>query len=148
MVAARSRLPLLIPPSPLFHPKFDRDAFARTPLLWPITPMDGPYEVAGTMGEARGIEGAERFHAGIDVRVEAGTLVRAVRDGTVTSPIATGDFGSLNEWLRIGSISYVHIQVHVVEGVYARDHVPGREARSAPDPIRRHGRARRVHCRP
>jgi len=110
MVAARSRLPLLIPPSPLFHPKFDRDAFARTPLLWPITPMDGPYEVAGTMGEARGIEGAERFHAGIDVRIEAGTLVRAVRDGTVTSPIATGDFGSLNEWLRIGSISYVHVR--------------------------------------
>jgi DNA-binding beta-propeller fold protein YncE len=110
MVAARSRLPLLVPPSPLFHPAFDRDAFARRPLLWPITPMDGPHEVAGTMGEARGIEGAERFHAGIDVRVENGTLVRAVRDGTVTSPIATGDFGSLNEWLRIGSINYVHVR--------------------------------------
>jgi sugar lactone lactonase YvrE/murein DD-endopeptidase MepM/ murein hydrolase activator NlpD len=110
MVAARSRLPLLVPPSPLFHPKFDRDAFARTPLLWPITPMDDPHEVAGTMGEARGTEGAERFHAGIDVRIEDGTLVRAVRDGTVTSPIATGDFGSLNEWLRIGSISYVHVR--------------------------------------
>jgi sugar lactone lactonase YvrE/murein DD-endopeptidase MepM/ murein hydrolase activator NlpD len=110
MVAARSRLPLLLPPSPLFHPAFDRDAFARRPLLWPITPMDGPHEVTGTMGEARGVEGGERFHAGIDVRIEAGTLVRAVRDGTVTSPIATGDFGSLNEWLRIGSINYVHVR--------------------------------------
>ena len=90
MVAARSRFPLLLPASPLFHPAFDRDAFARTPLLWPITPMDGPHEVAGTMGEARGIEGAERFHAGIDVRIDEGTLVRAVRDGTVTSPISTG----------------------------------------------------------
>jgi sugar lactone lactonase YvrE len=110
MVAARSRFPLLLPPSPLFHPGFDRDAFARTPLLWPITPMDGPHEVAGTMGEARGTEGAERFHAGIDVRIEEGTLVRAVRDGTVSSPISTGDFGSLNEWLRIGSIGYVHVR--------------------------------------
>ena len=72
--------------------------------------MDGPHEVAGTMGEARGTEGAERFHAGIDVRIEQGTLVRAVRDGTVSSPISTGDFGSLNEWLRIGSISYVHVR--------------------------------------
>ncbi len=110
LIAARSRLPLLVPPSPLFHPAFDRDAFARTPLLWPITPMDGPHEVAGTMGEARGTEGAERFHAGIDVRIEQGTLVRAVRNGTVSSPISTGDFGSLNEWLRIGSISYVHVR--------------------------------------
>jgi murein DD-endopeptidase MepM/ murein hydrolase activator NlpD/sugar lactone lactonase YvrE len=110
LIAARSRLPLLLPPSPLFHPGFDRDAFARTPLLWPVTPMDGPHEVAGTMGEARGAEGAERFHAGIDVRIEEGTLVRAVRDGTVISPISTGDFGSLNEWLRIGSISYVHVR--------------------------------------
>jgi len=110
LVAARSRFPLLLPPSPLFHPGFDRDAFARTPLLWPITPMDGPHEVAGTMGEARGTEGAERFHAGIDVRIEDGTPVRAVRDGTVSSPISTGEFGSLNEWLRIGSISYVHVR--------------------------------------
>jgi DNA-binding beta-propeller fold protein YncE len=110
LVAARSRFPLLLPASPLYHPGFDRDAFARTPLLWPITPMDGPHEVAGTMGEARGTEGAERFHAGIDVRIDEGTLVRAVRSGTVTSPISTGDFGSLNEWLRIGTISYVHVR--------------------------------------
>lgn len=110
MVAARARFPLRLPASPLFHPAFDRDVFTRTPLLWPITPMDGPHEVAGTMGEARGTEGAERFHAGIDVRIEDGTPVRAVRDGSVTSPISTGDFGSLNEWLRIGSISYVHVR--------------------------------------
>jgi DNA-binding beta-propeller fold protein YncE len=109
-VSARSRLPLLLPPSPLFHPGFDRRTFERTPLLWPIDPMDGPHEIAGTMGEARGIQGAERFHAGIDVRIEQGTWVRAVRGGTITSPMSTGDFGSLNEWLRIGSLSYVHVR--------------------------------------
>jgi sugar lactone lactonase YvrE len=110
LVAAPSRAPLQLPRSPLFRPVFDRDAFERTPLLWPIAPMDGPYEVAGTMGEARGIEGAGRFHAGVDVRIEQGTWVRAVRDGTVTSPISTGDFGSLNEWLRIGPLGYVHVR--------------------------------------
>ncbi len=110
LVAAPSRTPLRLPRSPVFRPAFDREAFEHTPLLWPIAPMDGPYEVAGTMGEARGIEGAERFHAGLDVRIEQGTWVRAVREGTVTSPISTGDFGSLNEWLRIGPLGYVHVR--------------------------------------
>jgi hypothetical protein len=36
--------------------------------------------------------------------------VFAVRDGLVTSPIATGEFGTLNEWLRIGPLTYVHIR--------------------------------------
>jgi hypothetical protein len=26
------------------------------------------------------------------------------------SPVSTGDFGTLNEWLRLGSVSYVHIR--------------------------------------
>jgi hypothetical protein len=34
----------------------------------------------------------------------------AVRDGVVSSPVATGEFGSLNEWLRIGPVTYVHIR--------------------------------------
>ena len=75
----------------------------RTPLLWPVAPMDGPHEIAGTLGEARGAEGAERFHAGIDVRIDEGTPVLAVRDGVVSHPIAAHDFGSLNESLRIGA---------------------------------------------
>ncbi len=50
----------------------------------------------------RGTQGSERFHAGIDVRIDDGTPVQAVRDGIVTDPIATDDYGSLNEWLRIG----------------------------------------------
>ena len=46
--------------------------------------------------------GRRRFHAGVDVRIDEGTPVRAVRDGTVMSPVSTGDFGTLNEWLRLG----------------------------------------------
>ena len=110
LVAARSQTGPRLPASPFIAPQFDDETFGRTPLLWPATPMDGPHEVAGTLGEARGGEGSERFHAGVDVRVEQGTFVHAVRDGFVSSPLATGDFGSLNEWLRIGPLTYVHIR--------------------------------------
>ena len=110
LVAAESRLELRPPASPSIAPRFDADAFASLPLLWPVFPMEGPHEVAGTLGEARGGEGSERFHAGVDVRVDEGTTVLAVRDGVVASPMASGDFGSLNEWLRIGDLAYVHVR--------------------------------------
>jgi hypothetical protein len=110
IVAAPSQLPLLPPASSRVQPRFDPQAFDSHSLLWPIDPMDGPYEIAGTLGEARGSEGAERFHAGIDVRIEEGTPVVAVRDGTVSQPLAAHDFGSLNESLRIGTVAYVHIR--------------------------------------
>jgi hypothetical protein len=66
------------------------------------------------VGEARGNaggEGRERFHAGIDVRGDEGAPVLAVRDGVVDSLTATGNFGTLNEYVSIGPITYVHIRV-------------------------------------
>lgn len=104
----RTTLP---PSSPRIDPAFDDEEFGRTPLLWPVTPLEGPHEVAGTMGEVRGEEGFERFHAGLDVRQEQGTDVRAVRAGVVASPISAGAFGTLSEWLRIGPVTYVHLRV-------------------------------------
>jgi sugar lactone lactonase YvrE len=109
-IYARARHEPRLPASPLIRPAFDAAAFDRVPLLWPVAPMDGPHEIAGTIGEARGGDGAERFHAGIDVRMEMGTPVFAVRDGIVSSPIAAGDFDSLNEWLRVGPVTYVHVR--------------------------------------
>ena len=109
LVAAASQLPLRPPPSPALHPQFDADAFGWVPLLWPVAPFAEAHEVAGSFGEVRG-RGGERFHRGIDVRVEQGTHVRAVRDGVVSSPISNGDLGSLDEWLRIGDLTYVHIR--------------------------------------
>jgi sugar lactone lactonase YvrE/murein DD-endopeptidase MepM/ murein hydrolase activator NlpD len=109
-VTAVARSSAQLPWSPLAVPQFDEAAFARTPLLWPVSPMDGPHEIAGTIGEARGAAGGERFHAGVDVRIDEGTAVRAVRAGTVLSPVSTGDFGTLNEWLRLGTVSYVHVR--------------------------------------
>jgi hypothetical protein len=100
-----------LPASPLIAPRFDERAFEQRPLLWPVDPLEGPHEVAGTLGEARGSEGSERFHAGIDVRVEQGTPVLAIRPGVVASPLATEGFGSLNESVRIGPLAYVHLRV-------------------------------------
>ena len=105
-----SQLEIRVPPSPRIAPRFDADRFALLPLLWPVAPLEGPHEIAGTMGEARGDGGSQRFHAGIDVRAEEGTIVRASRDGVVTSPIATADFGTLNESIRLGPITYIHIR--------------------------------------
>jgi sugar lactone lactonase YvrE len=110
LVADPSRLEARPPSSPWIAPRFDVDGFGLQPLLWPVNPFEGPHEIAGTLGEARGGQGAERFHAGIDVRVDEGTLVHAVRNGIVASPVATDEFGSLNEWLRIGPVTYVHVR--------------------------------------
>jgi DNA-binding beta-propeller fold protein YncE len=109
LIVATSQRGLQLPTSPAIRPQFDADAFGSVPLLWPVTPFAGPHEVAGSFGEVRGGRG-ERFHRGIDVRVEQGTPVYAVRDGIVSSPISNDGVGSLDEWLRIGEVAYVHIR--------------------------------------
>ena len=110
LVVARSHVELRPPPSPLIAPRFDVAAFASQPLLWPLDPMQGPHEIAGTLGEARGGEGSERFHAGIDVHADEGTPVLAVRNGVVSATTAVSEFGTLNESLRIGPVTYVHLR--------------------------------------
>jgi sugar lactone lactonase YvrE len=111
LVAAQSRMEWRAPASPQIAPHFDVERFAWQPLLWPIDPMEERHEIAGTMGEARGGQGGERFHAGIDVRAEEGTPVRAVRDAVVSAPLAATEFGTLVESVRIGVTTYVHVRV-------------------------------------
>lgn len=115
LVAEPLRLGRGPPVSPRVQPGFDADGFGWMPLLWPVQPWEGPHEIAGTLGEARGAR-AERLHNGVDVRIEQGTPVHAVRDGVVESPIAAGAFGTLNEWIRIGSVAYVHVRVGRTRG--------------------------------
>lgn len=110
LVAAPSQLELRVPPPPR-QPAFDAGAFHLQPLLWPFSPLDGPFEVTGTLGEPRGGEGSERLHAGLDVHAPEGTDVRVVRAAVVDEPLAAGSFGSLNESVRIGPIAYVHLRV-------------------------------------
>jgi hypothetical protein len=110
LVAARSQLDLR-PPAPPVHPQFDSQTFDRTPVLWPFGPIEGPFEVTGTLGEPRGGEGTERFHSGLDVHAAEGTAVRIVRDGASDDPLAAQDFGSINESVRIGPVAYIHLRV-------------------------------------
>jgi len=109
VVAATSQVGLHPPTSPTIRPRFDTDAFGLTPLLWPVAPFAEAHEIAGSFGEGRG-DGQERFHRGIDVRVEQGTRVHGVRDGIVSSPISNDGVGALDEWLRIGDLTYIHIR--------------------------------------
>ncbi len=101
------------PTPPALATGFDLARFARVPLVWPVEPQEGPHEVAGTLGEPRGNaggDGRERFHAGVDVRADQGVPVRAVRDGVVSSVLAAGSVGTLNEYLIVGPLTYVHIR--------------------------------------
>lgn len=110
LVAARSMMNLR-PPAPPLQPQFDIRAFNRVPLLWPFRPLEGPFEVTGTLGEPRGAEGSERLHAGLDVHAAEGTPVHTVRAGVSDDPLAVRDFGSLSESVRIGPITYIHLRV-------------------------------------
>jgi sugar lactone lactonase YvrE len=109
MVAAPSRLEFRAPPAPHIEPQFDIETFRSQPLVWPVPPIEGPHEIAGTVGEARG-EGGERMHLGIDVRAEQGTLVHTVRDGAAASPTSLEGFGTLSEMITIGPATYIHVR--------------------------------------
>jgi DNA-binding beta-propeller fold protein YncE len=109
-----SRLGSTLPAPPEIAPGFDLVRFARMPLIWPVDPLEGPHEIAGTIGEARGNaggEGRERFHAGIDIHAPYGANVFAIRDAKIDLPIAAGAFDLLNEFLSAGPVTYVHIRV-------------------------------------
>lgn len=110
MISARSQKEMRPPPPPM-RIAFDTAAFDRVPLLWPFAPLEGPFEITGTLGEPRGGEGSERFHAGLDVHAAEGTPVRVVRAATSEDPLAAFDFGSLNESVRLGPVTYIHLRV-------------------------------------
>ncbi len=96
-------------------PVLTKESLGEESLLWPLDPQQGPHEVVATMGEVRGnfdsTDARERLHSGIDVFGAYGNLVRAIRSEKVTSPIANWGFDGINEGLRVGVISYIHIHV-------------------------------------
>jgi sugar lactone lactonase YvrE len=85
------------------------------PFPWPLDPQGQWHEVAATMGEVRGAYGTDdsrdHLHSGLDVFGIYGQTVRAVREEKIASPLANWGFGTLNEGLRAGLITYVHLRV-------------------------------------
>jgi hypothetical protein len=108
-VTARSVQDFRAPAAPVRR-TFDARAFGRAPVFWPFAPIEGPFEITGTLGEPRG-GGADRLHAGLDVHAPEGTLVHTVRTGSVDDPLAAADFDSINESVRVGPVAYIHLRV-------------------------------------
>ncbi len=84
-------------------------------LLWPLAPQQSPHEVIATVGEVRGSfdsqDSRDHLHSGLDVSGAYGDVVRPVRSEKVVSPLGNWGFGDLNEGLRVGIFSYIHMHV-------------------------------------
>jgi len=97
------------------RPRLTNETLGQQALLWPVDPQERPHEVVATLGEVRGsfdsTDSRHHLHSGLDVFGAYGDVVRAVRSEKVTSPLPNWGFSSLNEGLRVGVLSYIHIQV-------------------------------------
>ena len=96
-------------------PRLTNETLNQQSLIWPFDPQQSPHEVVATLGEVRGsfdtTDSRHHLHSGLDVFGAYGSIVRAVRSEKVTSPVPSWGFGSLNEGMRAGLISYIHMQV-------------------------------------
>jgi sugar lactone lactonase YvrE len=96
-------------------PRLTPETLGIEHLIWPLAPQDQPHEVVATMGEVRGsfdsTDSRDHLHSGLDVVGTYGEVVHAIRSEKVTSPLPDWGFNSLSEGLRVGVVSYVHVQV-------------------------------------
>jgi hypothetical protein len=96
-------------------PKLTNETLGEQSLIWPVDPQQSPHEVVATMGEVRGSfdsdDSRHHLHSGLDVSGPYGETVRAVHSEKVTSPEPNWAFDSLNEGLRVGVVSYIHMHV-------------------------------------
>ncbi|MCU1267739.1 MAG: gluconolaconase [Acidobacteria bacterium] len=96
-------------------PRLTSATLAEQSLPWPLDPQQLPHEVVATVGEVRGSfdskDSRDHLHSGLDVFGAYGEMVRVIRSEKVVSPLANWGFAGLNEGLRLGIISYIHLQV-------------------------------------
>ncbi|HEU4432156.1 MAG TPA: NHL repeat-containing protein, partial [Pyrinomonadaceae bacterium] len=96
-------------------PKLTNATLGLPTLLWPIAPQQSPHEVVATVGEVRGsfdsTDSRHHLHSGLDVFGAYGETVVAVRNEKVISPLPNWGFDSLNEGMRVGVVSYIHMHV-------------------------------------
>lgn len=83
---------------------------------WTYDPPEKRRDVAGTLGEIRG-EISDRtdkdawFHNGLDIAGNYGETARFIRNEKVLRPIATENFQTLRELVRMPTIGYIHIRL-------------------------------------
>jgi sugar lactone lactonase YvrE len=96
-------------------PKLTNETLGQQTLLWPVDPQQSPHEVVATLGEVRGsfdsTDSRHHLHSGLDVFGPYNETVRVVRDEKVTTPLPNWGLDSLNEGLRVGIVSYIHMHV-------------------------------------
>ncbi len=96
-------------------PRLTKETLGIQSLIWPVDPQDRPHEVVATIGEVRGSfdtdDSRHHLHSGLDVFGGYGEVARIVRSEKVTGPLANWAFGSINEGVRVGVVSYIHIHV-------------------------------------
>ena len=88
---------------------------AAAPARWPYDPPQAKREIAGTLGELRGEiwkdDSDIHFHNGLDIVGSYGETARFVRDEKVLLPLATQNFGTLREMIRMPTMGYIHIRL-------------------------------------
>ncbi|MEP6947542.1 MAG: hypothetical protein ABJA02_16605 [Acidobacteriota bacterium] len=88
---------------------------AAGPPRWPYDPPNAKRDIAGTLGEIRGEmkPGNDdiHFHNGLDIAGSYGEIARFVRDEKVLRPLATENFGTLRELIRMPTMGYIHIRL-------------------------------------
>jgi sugar lactone lactonase YvrE len=96
-------------------PRLTPETLGQQNLRWPFDPQDRPHEVVATMGEVRGsydsTDSRDHLHSGLDVFGPYGEIVKAIRSEKVSSPLPNWGFGELSEGIRVGALSYIHMQV-------------------------------------
>jgi len=96
-------------------PRLTPDTLGEQNLKWPVDPQNSPHEVVATMGEVRGsfdsTDSRDHLHSGLDVAGAYGQVVKAIRTEKISAPLSNWGFGELSEGLRVGVISYIHMQV-------------------------------------
>ncbi len=85
------------------------------PARWPYDPPSAKRDIAGTLGEIRGLMTPEAkdvwYHNGLDIAGNYGETARFVRDEKVLRTTAAENFGTLRELIRMPTLGYIHIRL-------------------------------------
>lgn len=85
------------------------------PARWPYDPPTTKRDIAGTLGEVRGLVATDSdqiwFHNGLDIAGSYGETARFVRTEKVLKPVAAENFNTLRELIRLPTLGYIHIRL-------------------------------------